>query len=175
MNVQSPSVGLESEPGARRRDEPVSGSTVSQELDIVVSVEERARIERLLRDYRFATDTESRCAELLRARIVCARCVPSAQLPRAVVTMYSTVKVVDLDRREALTHTIVYPGHSSEYQSYVSVLSPIGVALFGLRDGATVECSDGAKRMRLAIKEILYQPEWDLRNRFAHTAFAERR
>lgn len=93
--------------------------------------------------------------ELERARIV-----PAAMVPPDVVTMNSTLTYEDLDTRQCRTVTIVLPHEADIDTGRVSVLTPMGSALFGLRIGDTVErvLRDGT-RHHLRIAEIHHQPE----------------
>lgn len=64
--------------------------------------------------------------------------VPSDQMPENVVTIGSTVTFRD-DTRDALqTVTLVLPAEADISQRRISVLTPIGAALIGLAEGASI-------------------------------------
>ncbi len=92
--------------------------------------------------------------ELSRAHIVSARSVPAD-----VVTMRSRVRFAD-DAGEQREVTLVYPSEAEADDSCVSVLSPIGSALLGLRAGQAIEWAfpEGVTK-RLRVLAVLYQPE----------------
>lgn len=92
--------------------------------------------------------------ELERARVV-----PPTDIPPEVVTMNSTARVTDLDKRESLAVTVVYPKDANVLAGKISVLAPIGTALLGSRVGDTVVWHTPGGDRRLRIDEILYQPE----------------
>ena len=98
--------------------------------------------------------------ELKRAKLVEPR-----QVPANVVTMNSTVKVRAAGR-DSDTYTIVYPESADIAAGYISVLSPMGLALLGSCVGDEVEWSTPAGPRRYVVEELIYQPEsarrWDL-------------
>lgn len=56
--------------------------------------------------------------------------------------------------------TLVYPHDASRYESRVSVLSPVGSALLGLRVGQTIEWPMVSGRPgRFRVLALPYQPE----------------
>jgi regulator of nucleoside diphosphate kinase len=80
-------------------------------------------------------------------------------VPADVVTMNSTVDLVDLDTRDRLTWTVVFPGTADAAAGRVSVLSPAGMALLGAREGSEIEwCAPGGAR-RAAVERVAFQPE----------------
>src|SRR3954462_568235 len=89
-----------------------------------------------------------------------AELVEPAAIPRDVVTMHSCVRFVDRDTGEARTVTLVYPGEEDSRQGRISVVTPVGGALIGLRAGDTMpwRTPDGRTR-RLSVLEVRHQPE----------------
>jgi regulator of nucleoside diphosphate kinase len=91
--------------------------------------------------------------------------VPTDEVPPDVVTMLSRVVVVDLASARRREITVVYPGEEDAAAGRVSVLDPLGTALFGASPGETVECQFPDGPCRLRVEEIPYQPErWMRRN-----------
>jgi regulator of nucleoside diphosphate kinase len=93
--------------------------------------------------------------ELSRARVV----APEA-MPRDIVTMRSRVRYRDEASGEVLTATLVYPGDEDPVLGRISILSPQGSAMIGLRkgDGIGWPALDGEARA-LTVLEVIYQPE----------------
>jgi regulator of nucleoside diphosphate kinase len=85
--------------------------------------------------------------------------VAPEDVPKDVITMNSRVCLTDLDSGEETVYTLVFPDNSDLSQGKISVLAPIGTAMFGCRIGDTItwEVPDGV--IHLQVKEILYQPE----------------
>lgn len=93
-------------------------------------------------------------SELQRAVIV-----TSNEVPPDVVTMNSTVRLLDLDTKDEETYTLVYPENADIAANKLSILAPIGTAILGYRVGDIVRWQVPSGRCRLRIEELLYQPE----------------
>ncbi|MGV3494804.1 MAG: GreA/GreB family elongation factor [Ramlibacter sp.] len=87
--------------------------------------------------------------------------VASPAVPPTVVTMYSQVLLQDpAGTAPPYKMAICYPGDAEPSNGFVSVLSPVGMALLGLRVGEiarwkTPTGASGAAK----IVEVLFQPE----------------
>ena len=68
-----------------------------------------------------------------------ARILVSNAIPDDVVSVNRNVKVIDLQTKEELVFDLVPPGEAKISNNKVSVLSPVGVALLGYREGNDVE------------------------------------
>lgn len=88
-----------------------------------------------------------------------ASCVPWRDVPESLVTMNSTVLLVDLDTGAERTATLVYPHEGEDAPPAVSVTTPLGVALLGAREGDMVEFRGASGDCRWRLAEIVYQPE----------------
>jgi len=85
-----------------------------------------------------------------------ARTVPDDELPGDAVTMNS--HVVFLDRATGAEHTVqlVYPAAADMARQRVSVLTPIGAALIGMRPGREIDWPDRlGDRRRLRILAVV--------------------
>lgn len=78
-----------------------------------------------------------------------------------IVTMNSRVKIMDIDTKETLTVTLVYPEDADIELGKMSVLSPVGTAILGCQRGEVIEWAGPQRLRRILIKEIVYQPEAD--------------
>ena len=92
--------------------------------------------------------------ELARATVV-----PAGEIPRNVITMHSKVRLRDLDSREEMTYTLVFPDEADPAEDKISVLAPVGTALIGCKVGDTVTWKVPAGVRRLSVKAIVFQPE----------------
>lgn len=112
-------------------------------------IEEARRLDRRGNEYLDSLD-----AELARGTVV----VP-AEVPADVITMNSTIHLLDLDTGEEMVYTLVFPPDADITLSKISVLAPIGTAMLGYRVGDTFTWAvpDGVRRLQ--VKEVLYQPE----------------
>lgn len=100
-------------------------------------------------------------AELERATIV-----PARDIPPDVVTMHSTVELLDLETGQTEILTLVFPDEVDIDNRKISVLAPMGMATLGYRVGDEFEWQVPAGIRRMRVNRILYQPEaakdWDL-------------
>ncbi|MBC6905306.1 nucleoside diphosphate kinase regulator [Saccharophagus sp. K07] len=108
---------------AQRDTEPVS---------IVISKQDYQRLMPLLRD------SELELAEALEEELSRADIVGEEELPKDAVSMYSTVTFRDLDAQTDTTVTLVFPAEANMAEKKISILSPVGVALLGLRIGGRI-------------------------------------
>lgn len=77
-----------------------------------------------------------------------------------IVTMYSQVEIVDLHTRRRQRLTICYPGDAEPSAGFISVLSPVGSALLGLKAGAVARWQTPSGEEGAAeIAAVLFQPE----------------
>ncbi|MBO9514586.1 MAG: nucleoside diphosphate kinase regulator [Variovorax sp.] len=124
--------------------ENIHGERVLTELDHV-------RLAKLL-DARVHPALESLLdsAELMRSR----------EVPADIVTMHSRVTLVDARSGQRDTMTLCYPREADPAKGFLSVLSPVGMGLIGLRLGATARWqTPGGEERSARVEEILYQPE----------------
>lgn len=86
-------------------------------------------------------------------------CVADDSVPRDVITMHSTARLIDLESGETLVYTLVFPHEADVRQGRISVLAPIGTAMLGYRVGAEFEWPVPDGMRRLQVQDVLYQPE----------------
>jgi len=117
----------------------------------VVSTFDSARLEPLLASFTFD-------APVLRLRqlLESARKVAPAKVPPDVVTMNSRVRVRYRGEEQAEAFELAFPSSQS---GTLSVLSPLGAALLGAREGESVECAGGRVPRSVTVEQIEYQPE----------------
>jgi regulator of nucleoside diphosphate kinase len=100
------------------------------------------------------SDLKALADELKRAIIV-----EPEKIPHDVITMNSRAELVDLDRGETPTFTLVFPSRANIEAGTISVLAPVGAAMLGYRanDEFEWQVPDGVRHMR--VKKVHYQPE----------------
>ena len=88
----------------------------------------------------------------LMAEVARANVLPSAEMPADVVNIGSAVRSRDETTGREQTVTLVLPTEVDIDRGRISVLTPIGAALIGLRSGASIgwETRDGEER-RLTV------------------------
>jgi len=87
--------------------------------------------------------------------------VASTAVPATVVTMYSQVLVEDAPGgMPPHKVTVCYPDDAEPAQGFISVLSPLGASLLGLRAGDVAHWRTPRGDERIArILAVLFQPE----------------
>jgi regulator of nucleoside diphosphate kinase len=127
------------------------------EREIFIADDDRTRLTEMLR--RGIGGPQAQYLSALAGEICRARVVPRIEIPPDVVTMNSTVRLLDLETGEDETYTLTYPEESDIEENKISILAPIGTALLGYRAGDEVEWLVPAGVRRFRVEEVLYQPE----------------
>lgn len=130
-----------------------------QEKNIYVTENDVKRLQTLLEvakqsQYYGSDELQKLGAELNRALVVA-----SKDVPRDVITMNSKVRLLDLETKEEMTYTLVFPDEADFAEGKISVLAPIGTAMLGYRAGDTFSWQVPAGIRRIKILTVLYQPE----------------
>lgn len=114
------------------------------------------RISKLIQRPGVAPDEEAEVDDLIHS----AELISSYKVPANVVTMYSQVLIADGQTGAQRKLTLCYPRDADVAAGFVSVLSPVGSSLLGLKKGrvARWRMRDGATA-RATIVDILFQPE----------------
>ena len=98
--------------------------------------------------------------EQLERELVRAHVVKREEMPADIVTMNSRVVFEDEGAGERREVTLVYPGSADIDTGRISVLTPVGTALLGLRVGQSIDWElPGGGRRRYRIAAVPYQPE----------------
>jgi len=96
----------------------------------------------------------------LEALLDFAEVMRSREVPADIVTMHSKVTLVDTRTGQRDQMTLCYPREADPARGFLSVLSPMGIGLIGLRLGATAQWqTPGGEDRSARVEEILYQPE----------------
>ncbi len=98
--------------------------------------------------------------EPLQDLLIDAHIVPSREVRDDIVTMYAQIQV-HLNGSEAPSKIVLcYPADAEPASGFVSVLSPMGLALLGLSIGQTAQWhSPTGAPMTGRVERILFQPE----------------
>ena len=123
---------------------------------LIMSARDARRLEALIAS---PSAAGNETAELLGEEIARAELREPQDLPPDVVTMNSSVTVLDESTGAERTVRVVYPNETGGADS-VSVLAPVGAALLGLRTGDAIDWPmPGDRTVRLRVTGVLYQPE----------------
>ena len=124
---------------------------------LIISARDLRRLEALLgRPETAATET----AQLLEEEIARAEVREPGDIPPDLVTMHSSVSIVDAATGEEKVVRLVYPHEVGGSPDCVSVLAPVGAALLGLRVNDAIDWPmPGGRVARLRVTAVHYQPE----------------
>ncbi|GEO07368.1 RNA polymerase-binding protein Rnk [Adhaeribacter aerolatus] len=95
----------------------------------------------------------------LRTELKRAKRVPSEAIPPEVVTMNSRVRVLEKKSGSEMEISVVFPHEADFNAGKISVLSPIGMAILGSREGEEVVWTAPYCKFIYRILEVKYQPE----------------
>jgi regulator of nucleoside diphosphate kinase len=119
--------------------------------------------ERALTDLEFARLTKLLSRQLpptLADVLANAEVMKSRAVGADVVTMYSRVEVVDSHTRRRQVLTVCYPGDAEPSAGCISVLSPVGISLLGLKSGDVARwLAPTGEACSAEVAAIQYQPE----------------
>ncbi len=93
--------------------------------------------------------------QALRDELDKALVLPRESLPSGVVMLGSSVTVLDLDLDEKECYTLALPQHADIDQQRISVLSPLGTALLGYREGDDLTWTMPGGQRRLQILKVV--------------------
>lgn len=126
---------------------------------LLITDDDLKRLNDLIEEARYREPRGNAYLDSLEGELVAARVVAPSAVPPDVVTMNSTVHLLDIDTEERIVFTLVFPEEADMENSKVSVLAPIGTAVLGYRAGDTLswQVPDGVRRLK--VVEILFQPE----------------
>ena len=127
--------------------------------DITLTRSDRDRLANIVQA--LSLRSQDALADFLDREISRARIVEPGDIPSDVATMNSRVVYRDEGAGTERTVRLVYPGEENSDTGSLSVLTPVGTALLGLRRGQSIEWTtrDGRPR-RLTLVDVLSQPAW---------------
>ncbi|MGR3564651.1 MAG: nucleoside diphosphate kinase regulator [Heliomarina sp.] len=122
---------------------------------VVIDAESLDRLEALAEG---AIQRNPDLADRLLGEIGRARIVPAAKLPPNIVAIGRAVTYRDESTDQEKTVTPVYPEDADIARGRISILTPIGVALIGLAEGASLhwDTRDGERRV-LTVLQVAIQ------------------
>lgn len=129
------------------------------ERTIVITEFDARRLRELINDPGALEHRQPESLQSLKDELSRAQVVAPEDVPPDVVTMNSTVLLVDMETGEEETWTLVFPSDADVSQCRISVLAPIGTAVLGYRVGDTFKWNVPGGERHLRVKAVVYQPE----------------
>lgn len=126
-----------------------------------VSALDKNRLESLIeRSFSGEHALNAAASMVLRRLRTASSVVAPDDVPRDLITMNSTVALVDPVSGARWEVTLVYPEDHDPAENSWSVLSPVGAALFGLRVGDTTSAlREDMPEARWLVAAVPFQPE----------------
>lgn len=146
----------------RRQSIPVSEEricAVKKERAIYITKFDIDRLTKIIEAYTPENDFDQENLDMLMHDLDRATIVESKDIPRDVVTMNSKLYLRDTDSGEEMMFTLVFPADADVSQKKISILAPVGSAVLGYRAGDIIEWKVPARKKRLKIETVIYQPE----------------
>lgn len=97
---------------------------------------------------------ENRAFRSLREELDRALIIAPAAFPAGIVTMESRVEFEDLATSEIEEYTITFPDRANVDEKRLSILTPIGTALIGYREGDIVKWATPGGIRELKIRRV---------------------
>jgi regulator of nucleoside diphosphate kinase len=91
---------------------------------------------------------------LLSSELINATVLPPSRLPPDVVTLHSRVWATDMENGQNMVVTLVMPHQAGDRADRISVLSPLGMALFGYEAGDRIDWGPAARPIRLRVDRV---------------------
>lgn len=110
------------------------------------------RLQKISRD-------EQKLLNLLEARLSRSSVVLWKEIKPTVVTMDSNVRLKKLDDNEKTDYSLVYPEDANLFRNKISILSHLGISLFGRNVNDVIKIRTNEGTQSFVINSILYQPE----------------
>jgi regulator of nucleoside diphosphate kinase len=148
-------------PGARERSRViVTGASVQMKQNKSMLTDmDRYRLGKLLICSEAAAYGSQRARFELDIKLEEAEAIPARRAPRSLVTMNSTIALVDLESGNRRRCTLVYPEDRDLIPNSVGILQPLGQRILGRRKGEIINVVEGGRSRRFRIEAIEYQPE----------------
>ncbi|MFY9381031.1 MAG: GreA/GreB family elongation factor [Eubacteriales bacterium] len=125
---------------------------------IFITSIDRDRIKKTLDDITRGGVSPSKTVKGLESELRRAVIVDPMGISSDVITMNSRA-IIELNGEEETEVLLVYPQDADPANKKLSILSPIGMALIGCKEGSVIECNVPSGKTKIHIKKVVYQPE----------------
>jgi regulator of nucleoside diphosphate kinase len=135
----------------------ISKQSSTRAKTVLITDYDKERLMEMIRDVRELERNGG--LQKLEVQLEQAKIVGPREIPEDVVTMNSLIKLRDLDTLKESECWVRFSRESELFNSIIPILSDLGIALLGSREGDTVEWRGPSGKKRSKIVEIVYQPE----------------
>jgi regulator of nucleoside diphosphate kinase len=127
--------------------------------DIVLTDFDHRRLRGMLQYLRTRSSVNEWNLDALEMELRRAHVVPPEHVPSNVVTLNSRVRLCDVDTGDELVVSLTFSSDGRAFGANVPVLSPLGLALLGCREGDVMAWPTPDRPCRLRIDAVIDQPE----------------
>ena len=109
------------------------------------------RLQELVKAAREFNQEEEKYVDRLQEELNKATIVEENRLPKKIVTMNSKVELFDLADKETMSYILVFPEVANIDKGKISILSPLGTALLGEKEGDEIELNlvHGTRKIKI--------------------------
>jgi regulator of nucleoside diphosphate kinase len=132
---------------------------IMKNLSIMVTDDDINRLRRLVRSLRYSLFRDQLQLEALEQTLESAEVMFGERIPRDVIRMNSSIRVLDLATRKKERYTLVFPDNADISTGRISVLAPVGIALLGRRQGDVIEAKVPGGARRLSVEWVSQRPQ----------------
>ena len=125
---------------------------------IMMTQQDKSRLQKMISDILLTEVNGTEHVRALDGEMSRAAVVNAGEIPPDVITMGSRVRLSFADGEDE-EYTLVYPDEADLSENRISVLSPVGTAIFGYRAGDVVDWNVPDGTIAINVKDIVYQPE----------------
>ena len=133
-------------------------NNANMEKTMFITVNDYQRITGLI-EFASLQNKSPEIADRLLKELKVAKTFEQDKISGNIVTMNSRALLREVASGREIEITVTYPQDADSREQKVSVLSPIGVALLGCREGDITSWRVPAGIGRFKVEKVLYQPE----------------
>ncbi|MDO6435449.1 GreA/GreB family elongation factor [Flavitalea sp. BT771] len=126
--------------------------------ELLITREDHNLITKCINAFKKIKSIDGRTISLLWEQFRNAIIVEKKRFPKDVARLNSTVIVKNIETNLAMAYTIVLPDEVDRRKNKVSILSPIGIALIGLKKGLYFSWERLARKKNFSVLEVYHSP-----------------
>ena len=81
------------------------------------------------------------------------------EISPGIVTMHSLVRISEPESGDSFSYRLVFPSEADIARGFLSVITPLGAALIGRREGEVFDYDSPGGRVFMRVEAVEYQPE----------------
>ncbi len=124
---------------------------------VIITEMDQERLKKLVQDETYHGEAPESAVKELEGELARAKVVNSFKVPPEVITMNSRVSL--RLGEEEMEVSLVYPPEADWASNRLSILSPIGTAILGYREGDSIRWKVPSGITEIKIHKVIYQPE----------------